>query len=127
MQQAQGHEAIWNIAGTYHMEALLLDLEQLDHLWDHLAEVHCYERAANEYTTVDRHLKRKHISALKGLFVLDIRELFWTTAHITAAERTVKQRMDTTKRILTAPQNQSSMPERLSYFYMIHFFAMEQT
>lgn len=65
---------------------------RLDHLWDHLAEVHGYERAANEYTTADRHLKRKTVPTLKGLFVRDIRKLAWDQARLKAVEEAIRQR-----------------------------------
>lgn len=64
---------------------------RLDHLWDHLAEVHAYERAANEYTTADRHLKRKTLSALKSLLVRDIRKLAWDQARLQAVEAAIRQ------------------------------------
>lgn len=65
---------------------------RMDHLWDHLAEVHGYERAANEYTTADRHLKRKTVPTLKGLFVRDIRKLAWDQARLQAVEEALRQR-----------------------------------
>ncbi|KAI7780220.1 hypothetical protein LA080_016305 [Diaporthe eres] len=64
----------------------------MDHLWDHLAEVHGYERAANEYTIADRHLKRKTVRTLKGLFVRDIRKLAWEQARLQAVEEALRQR-----------------------------------
>lgn len=65
---------------------------RLDHLWDHLAEVHGYERDANEYTTMDRHLKRKTVSTLNGLFMRDIRKLAWNQARFQALEEAIQQR-----------------------------------
>lgn len=65
---------------------------RLDHLWDHLAEVHGYERAANEYTTADRHLKRKTVPTLKGLFIRDIHKLAWDQARLKAIEEAIRQR-----------------------------------
>lgn len=63
-----------------------------DHLRDHLAEVHAYERAANEYTTADVHLKRKTVAALKLLLVRDARKLAWKKARVRAAEDAARQR-----------------------------------
>lgn len=64
---------------------------RLDHLWDHLAEVHGYERAANEYTVATRHLKRKTVSTLRLLFVRDIRKLAWNQARMRALEEAIRQ------------------------------------
>lgn len=68
---------------------------RLDHLWDHLAEVHGYERAANEYTIAPNHLKRKTVSTLKLLFVRDIRKLAWNQARMRALEEAIRQRDQT--------------------------------
>lgn len=68
---------------------------RLDHLWDHLAEVHGYERAANEHTTSETHLKRKTAPALKGLFTRDVRKLAWIKACLQALETAIKQRDNT--------------------------------
>lgn len=65
---------------------------RLDHLWDHLAETHGYERAANEYTVVLRHLKRKTVAVLRLLFVRDIRKLAWNQARMRALEEAIRQR-----------------------------------
>lgn len=65
---------------------------RLDHLWDHLAEVHGYERAANEYTVATHHLKRKTVSTLRLLFVRDIRKLAWNQARMRALEEAIRQR-----------------------------------
>lgn len=64
---------------------------RLDHLWDHLAEVHGYERAANEYTVATRHMKRKTVSTLRLLFVRDIRKLAWNQARMRALEEAIRQ------------------------------------
>lgn len=64
---------------------------RLDHLWDHLAEVHGYERAANEYTVALQHLKRKTVAVLKLLFVRDIRKLAWNQARMRALEEAIRQ------------------------------------
>lgn len=63
-----------------------------DHLWDHLAEVHGYERAVNEYTIADRHLKRKTLPTLKGLLIRDVRKLAWDQARLQAVEEAIRQR-----------------------------------
>lgn len=63
-----------------------------DHLWDHLAEVHGFERAANEYTTAEVHLKRKTVAVLKQLHVRDTRKLAWKKARVRAAEDAARQR-----------------------------------
>lgn len=65
---------------------------RLDHLWDHLAEAHGYERAANEYTVALQHLKRKTVAVLKLLFVRDIRKLAWNQARVRALEEAIRQR-----------------------------------
>lgn len=63
-----------------------------DHLWDHLAEVHGYERAVNQYTIADRHLKRKTLPTLKGLLIRDVRKLAWDQARLQAVEEAIRQR-----------------------------------
>ncbi|KAG6362654.1 hypothetical protein INS49_007746 [Diaporthe citri] len=65
---------------------------RMDHLYDHLAEVHGYERAPNEYSILHHHLKRKTLSTLKGLFIRDIRKLAWDQARLKAVEEAIRQR-----------------------------------
>lgn len=65
---------------------------RMDHLRDHLAEVHGYERAAHEYTTAERHLKRKTVAVLKLLHARDARKLAWKKARVRAAEEAARQR-----------------------------------
>ncbi|KKY35310.1 hypothetical protein UCDDA912_g04730 [Diaporthe ampelina] len=64
---------------------------RMDHLWDHLAEAHGYERMANEYTIVDRHLKRKTVSVVRGLLVRDTRKLAWIKARLRAVDEDISR------------------------------------
>lgn len=70
----------------------LAENTRLDHLRDHLAEAHGYERAANEYTVAPHHLKRKTVAVLRLLFVRDIRKLAWNQARMRALEEAIWQR-----------------------------------
>lgn len=65
---------------------------RLDHLRDHLAEAHGYERAVNEYSVAPHHLKRKTVAVLRLLFVRDIRKLAWNQARMRALEEAIRQR-----------------------------------
>lgn len=66
-------------------------LYRLDHLWDHLAENHGYDRARLDYSVNPRHLGRKKVLVLKGLFVRDARKVARDKARITAAEEIIQQ------------------------------------
>lgn len=92
---SQPHTAWWSVSSTSSSTRRLFDYKSL-----HVSgrNTSGYERDANEYTTADRHLKRKALSTLKCLFSGDIRKFAWTIAHITTAEPTVKQRILTGQR-----------------------------
>ncbi|KAG8157229.1 hypothetical protein KVR01_012937 [Diaporthe batatas] len=64
---------------------------RMDHLYDHLAENHGYERAAREYTVDLKHIKRKTVPTLRALFIRDTRKLAWAKARLLAAEEAIGQ------------------------------------
>lgn len=62
-----------------------------DHLYDHLAASHGYDKAYREYSVDEQHLMRKIFAVLRPLFVRDARKLAWSKAHLLAVEEAVRK------------------------------------
>lgn len=65
--------------------------KRLDHLYDHLAEDHGYDKAYREYSVDEQHLGRKKVGVLKGLFIRDARKLAWSKARLLAIEQAIRR------------------------------------
>ena len=95
VQQPAIHQVAINQPGPANLLCPVQDCTwsrpRLDHLWDHLAETHGYDRAAREYSVDEQHLERKNVGALKALFIRDARKLAWSKARLLAAEEAIIQ------------------------------------
>lgn len=61
-----------------------------DHLYDHLAASHGYDKAYREYSVDEQHLMRKIFAVLRLLFVRDARKLAWSKAQLLAVEEAIR-------------------------------------
>lgn len=62
-----------------------------DHLYDHLAASHGYDKAYREYSVNKGHLMRKIFPVLRPLFVRDARKLAWSKARLLAVEEAIRK------------------------------------
>lgn len=62
-----------------------------NHLYDHLAENHGYDKTAREYSINPKHIKRKSIATLHALFIRNTRKLPWSKARLLASEEAIRQ------------------------------------